>query len=70
MPGEHFPQKIVAGAAFGADPAALQIGDALSSGLNGLEDVPVGLCAAEANDHALRLSLNIIQRYDKCHMRR
>lgn len=59
----------MAGAAFGADPAALQIGDAPGPVFNGLQNVAVGLRAAEANDHELRLSLNPIQRYDKCHMR-
>ena len=60
----------MARAAFGSDPAGLQIGDAFGAGFDGVHNVAVGLGAAEANDHELRLSLNPSQRYDKCHMLR
>jgi len=66
--GKDLSQEIVAGAAFGADAARLQLGNALGAVLDGPEDVAFGFCAADADDHVLRLSLNDPARYDKCHM--
>ena len=55
---EHHAQNVVARTAFRADAAALEVGDASRSVFDRREDVAIGFCAAEANDHVLRLSLN------------
>lgn len=49
--GEHHPEHVVAGAAVGADAAALQVADGIRPRLDGAGNVAVALSTADTDDH-------------------